>query len=526
MAGALLRSGSLREFSPLGAVGRPVYSAASQLRAAVRRLPDDDAEQLANLLAIPKQSEQGDVIDWYAPAAGNVVPWSAATTEERVATKATLQKMQARLAARSAELQQDEENSERQVFGKLLAQATQIPSDEHIYLVDGRPVITFWGFHPREAPPGLDVIANLDTATGAARAAAVDEMGAPVVTEPVVAAEPPVVVVGRRRWWWWRWWLPLLLLVLLLLLLMGLKSCGVEVPFASKLPDLPFFAEPPKETPVTGESGPATEHGRVVDERTGATTTVIDHDGRTVTGNEVGGGAVGEEQKREGQPGVVPGEQLPPSAEGQKPPSEAAKPEATPDAKGEQQPQEQTPEQKSDQKPPEQTPPEQKGEQKPEQKGEQKPDGKQDATKPPMSSATQPPVVPGAVPPDAPKGTPLSIPQGALKAGNTDFLNGAWRSITGLQDRSGNPIELNYDFQNGQGKVSLQRGVGGQQTCAGQAGTVVEGGKLIINQKAIRCPDGTTFQDSKVQCSVGADGKAHCQGLNDDGSAYDVSIVK
>lgn len=516
MAGALLRSGSLREFSPLGAVGRPVYSAASQLRAAVRRLPDEDADALANLLAIPKQSEQGDVIDWYAPAAGNVVPWSAATTEERVAAKATLQKMQARLAARSAELQKDEENSERQVFGKLLAQATQIPSDEHIYLVDGRPVITFWGFHPREAPPGLDVIANLDTGTGAAKVATVvEEAVAPVPPEPLVAAETPVIAT-RRRWWWWL--LPLLLLALLLLLLMGLKSCGVDVPFASKLPDLPFFAEQPKETPATGEIGVTTDQGRVVDERTRDTTTVFDRDGHAVTDGTVSSGVAGQAQRPEGEAGVVPGEQPPPSPEGQQQPAEAAKPEATPDAKGEQTP-EQTPEQKGDQKPPEQTPPE--------QKGEQKPDGKQDATKPPIPNAPQPPVVPGAVPPDAPKGTPLSIPQGALKAGNTDFLNGAWRSITGLQDRSGNPIELNYDFQNGQGKVSLQRGVGGQQqSCAGQAGTVVEGGKLIINQKAIRCPDGTTFQDSKVQCSVGADGKAHCQGLNDDGSAYDVSIVK
>jgi hypothetical protein len=76
MAGALLRSGSLTEFCPLGAVGKPVYSAASQLLAAIRRRA---GAETAAVFAIPKQNEQGDIIDWYAPAAGDVVPWSAAS---------------------------------------------------------------------------------------------------------------------------------------------------------------------------------------------------------------------------------------------------------------------------------------------------------------------------------------------------------------------------------------------------------------------------------------------------------------
>ena len=80
MAGALLRSGSLSDFHPLGAVGKPVYSAASQLRATVRRLYGQD---VADLFAIPKRHDQGDVIDWYAPEPGSVVPWSAATPGAR-----------------------------------------------------------------------------------------------------------------------------------------------------------------------------------------------------------------------------------------------------------------------------------------------------------------------------------------------------------------------------------------------------------------------------------------------------------
>src|SRR5215510_4410278 len=96
MAGALLRSGNLRDFHPLGAVGSPVFRAASQLRAAMRRHIGAD---VADLFAIPKQHERGDIVDWYAPEPGDVVPWSAATAEQRAAATATLLAARTRLAA-------------------------------------------------------------------------------------------------------------------------------------------------------------------------------------------------------------------------------------------------------------------------------------------------------------------------------------------------------------------------------------------------------------------------------------------
>src|SRR5471032_2336367 len=34
----------------------------------------------------------------------------------------------------------------QQLFGALLAKAIQFPDQNHVYLVDGRPVLTFWGF--------------------------------------------------------------------------------------------------------------------------------------------------------------------------------------------------------------------------------------------------------------------------------------------------------------------------------------------------------------------------------------------
>lgn len=124
-------------------------------------------------------------------------------------------------------------------------------------------------------------------------------------------------------------------------------------------------------------------------------------------------------------------------------------------------------------------------------------------------------------------GKPLTIPPSAVSQGSTAFLNGNWRSITGLQDRSGAPVELNYSLNKGQGTVTLNQARGGQkQTCSGTAASQMQNGQLVISQTGIRCPDGTQFLDSQVKCTVGAGGKAVCRGVNADGTNYDVNIVQ
>lgn len=63
MAGALLRSGNIKNYKPLGEEGAPVYKSANQLRSAIHRHLDADS---AKVLAIPQSNEDGDIIDWYA----------------------------------------------------------------------------------------------------------------------------------------------------------------------------------------------------------------------------------------------------------------------------------------------------------------------------------------------------------------------------------------------------------------------------------------------------------------------------
>jgi hypothetical protein len=520
MAGALLRSGSLTEFHPLGAVGKPVYTAASQLRAAIRRHFGADA---ADLLAVPKRHDRGDVIDWYAPLPGPVVPWSAATPEERAEALLRLRAAREQLDRHAQALQADPQTSERRVFGRLLAQATRIPGDDHIYLVNGRPVITFWGFHPLDAPTGFDVIAGLTAAkpTAAAGMAAAETVTeAPAAAEAVAAGTPTDAPAGRR--WWWL--LPLALLLLLLLVPIGLKSCGVPVPFGAWLPTLPGLA-PPAATLAPPDWRPVLDRdGQPLRLADGAGL-YTDADGRRIalypdgrrlpvaadgtplpaggapaagadSGTAVAGGP-GAAGDRTGDAGAA---DRPPATEPAGTPPSGTPPSATPPSAT----------------PPSGTPP-----------SGTPPSGTPPSTAPPAGT---PPPIGGQAPPAttaAPPGTPLTIPPQAVQAGDTGFLDGAWRSITGLQDKAGNPIDLTYAFKAGEGPVTLSRLVGDQQqTCQGSVGSAMEGGRLTLNQGEVRCPDGTVFQKSRIVCVPDASGRARCQGINDNGSTYDVDIVK
>ncbi len=494
MAGALLRTGSIKDFSALGAVGNPVYSAASQLRVAMRR---QLGEQVADLFAAPKQDEKGDTIDWYAPFEGGVVPWTAATDEERKGAKAALDAARVRIEERSRKLQAASD-SEQQIFGKLLALIMKIPSEEHIYLVEDRPVLTFWGFTERDAPSDSDVISGLRIGRGAVvpTGAAVGPVPETAVTAAGAVLAPVAATAVKRSFWWWL--LPLLLLLLLALLLFGLRGCRHELAttfgWSWLIEEEPPVIDvvPPDRVPVEEDDvqlGPGGDvHvGPGGDVHLGTGGKVIGP-GEGVPGVGVGDGTAG---PGEGEPDVGPeGEEAPGAPPPEPPVSD--------------QPAEPTDEPTAD-KPPTEAPPK---------------------TPPPEPGPIPPPDRPPTSGP-VPSGSPLVIPPEAAKTGSTDFLNGQWRSITGLQDKQGNPIQLQYDFKEGQGQATLQRSVGGrEQSCEAPVQSKLEGGKLRIQQSSIRCPDGTVFNPSSVECSTDPSGHAICLGQNQDGSHYGVKIVK
>ncbi len=209
MTGPLLKSGSLSAYHPVGAVGNPVYLAASQLRAAIaRRL----GAEVANTFAIPQRNEDGDAVDWYAPLPGPVVPWSAASDTERADAQQQLLSVRSQVEDLGHQMEA-EASPERQVFGRLLAQVMSFPDENDVHLVNGQPVLTFWGFVRDRAAVGSDPLRSLDTHRA--------EINAP----------------SRRRPLAWLPWtlLGLLLLLLLLLALLGLRGCE-GLPWAADEP--------------------------------------------------------------------------------------------------------------------------------------------------------------------------------------------------------------------------------------------------------------------------------------------------
>ena len=286
MRGALLRSGKSGSFTALGETGQPVYRAALQLREAIRRKNPD----LVDHLAIPQSDELGNQIDWYSGLDGDVIPWSSATEEERAPARRQLEALKTALEELSQRFlgtdPAEQEQGDKAVFGKLLKRVIHFPDENFVYLVQGKPVLTFWGFEHAGTGNGdpLHCLYQVPPAFTLP----------PVVEAPVVA---PVVPVVARPWWRRWWWLLLLpFLLLLLWLLLGLRGCvplplvAVDLLPEGVVPVEKQLAEPTLTGNVTTLNGvPGT--GTVVGSSTGtgtgtAVTGTHDVEAPAVEGNE------------------------------------------------------------------------------------------------------------------------------------------------------------------------------------------------------------------------------------------------
>ncbi len=550
MIGPLLRTGTLTDYHPVGAVGHPVYLAASQLRAALaRRLGPD----LADTFAIPQRNEDGDTLDWYAPRPGPVVPWSAASPEERTSIHGQLLEMRARIDELARTMQADTD-PERQVFGRLLAHVLSFPDEEHVYLVGGRPVISFWGFVRDRDAVGSDPLVDLS------------RLAAP----PTPSAED-AVPTGRRGLPWWLW-VPALLLAGLLLLLFLLRGCepvssllspegageiepvaleplpeeSLPSPEESVLPDSPVDTLETldrtaidRHTRITTETAPAagrvagesadsllvdTEVQRLLDEADG----VVEEPPSTGDAVEIGAGDATADASPESSDvpldasagdGSIPvvgpeadvdaaadaeGDPVPaetdasvdqPAVEPESSAAEEVAPEAAPDAV--------------------------------EEIG-----GTPDATDPESAEqAGADPASPSSQPSD---GTGPAASRGAAAAGagstagtaspTLSGLSSGWRTATSLQDpKTGLPIQMEYRSQDGVGQLRLKRHDG--SVCQTGAGARMEGGRLVIDSSGdIRCADGTNFGRPRVECETGKDGKPSCAGSYPGGGTFSLDV--
>ncbi|CAM7416896.1 SsrAB-activated protein [Citrobacter freundii] len=160
MAKTLLRSGNLDDYQAVGGGGQAVFDSALQIRETLRLRKQ---QAMADCLAIPQINDNGDRVDWYSPIEGKAVAWKAADEEARFRALRYLGSTLENAAALSRKSLQSGKTS-LQLFGSLLEKAIQFPGENHVFLVDGKPVITFWGFVNLNENPRDDVLDCLQLA--------------------------------------------------------------------------------------------------------------------------------------------------------------------------------------------------------------------------------------------------------------------------------------------------------------------------------------------------------------------------
>ncbi|MEZ3138928.1 SrfA family protein [Citrobacter braakii] len=154
MAKTLLRSGNLDDYQAVGGGGQAVFDSALQIRETLRLRKQ---QAMVDCLAIPQINDNGDRVDWYSPIEGKAVAWKAADEEARFRALRYLGSTLENAAALSRKSLQSGKTS-LQLFGSLLEKAIQFPGENHVFLVEGKPVITFWGFVNLNENPRDDVL--------------------------------------------------------------------------------------------------------------------------------------------------------------------------------------------------------------------------------------------------------------------------------------------------------------------------------------------------------------------------------
>lgn len=187
---ALLNSGKISEFTPFGQGGSPVYKNADAFCNAII-INADNGKELANHLANPKVGLDGDAIDWYIPfrpanADGQyrIIHWSSASAEEQQEALAKLRDFEFKLSRLGEKLSRKGDSSSK-LFASYLTgssstsklPAIHFPGPEYVYIVDGIPVITFWGFTSRDEGFEFSPIEKLKSSSSAAFAASATGAG-------------------------------------------------------------------------------------------------------------------------------------------------------------------------------------------------------------------------------------------------------------------------------------------------------------------------------------------------------------
>ncbi|WP_207967622.1 SrfA family protein [Yersinia pseudotuberculosis] len=479
MAKSFLRSGSLDDILALGENGQPIYTSALQIREALRLKKQ---QHIVDCLAIPQINEQGNRIDWYAPFEGKVTSWIAASSTER---KAAVKQLAICLASASdiSLRAKKSEKAAQQLFGALLAKALQFPDQNHVYLVSGKPVITFWGFVSQDKKMRSDPLDCLRQST--------DVVESAIKVESIVKAESTVVPPEIRA-------------------KTVVTPTAVELsPQADIIPTLQLVAEPE----ITVGSEPIKTPVRWL--RIGGVLSIAALIGALVaqfSGNLPGSTAPTAETQSSTAEHMT--EQLEPSA--------SHKPQVTADALAPVEPITAS------------VPPPIMQPLLPLDHAPVPPDAKVAAELIAAESIVAEPmaVEPIAVEPVTPPVTrannnALILPANAVKIGSTAFLNGNWRAIPEIKSSlTGKPPSLRYQIKQGKGSVKITHG--DNVTCrANVTAGLMKSGNLVINSRyRAQCSDGSKYQIPEIVCKQGTTDIADCKGRYDANTTLSMTMTR
>lgn len=187
MAKTLLRSGNLDDFQAVGGGGQAVFESALQIREALRLRKQ---QAIVDCLAIPQVNDGGDRVDWYSPVDGTVSSWKAVEEDERYRALRYLENTLASVESLSKKCLQSPKTAQ-QLFGSLLSKTFQFPGENFLYLVDGKPVICFWGFVNLNENARDDVLDCL-------RESLIPEPAPVVIDDPEPEPEPTPVITFEQ----------------------------------------------------------------------------------------------------------------------------------------------------------------------------------------------------------------------------------------------------------------------------------------------------------------------------------------
>ncbi|MHA1018059.1 SrfA family protein [Enterobacter mori] len=187
MAKTLLRSGNLDDFQAVGGGGQAVFESALQIREALRLRKQ---QAIVDCLAIPQVNDGGDRVDWYSPVDGTVSSWKAAEEDERYRALRYLENTLASIESLSKKCLQSPKTAQ-QLFGSLLSKTFQFPGENFLYLVDGKPVICFWGFVNLNENARDDVLDCL-------RESLIPEPAPVIIDDPEPEPEPTPVITFEQ----------------------------------------------------------------------------------------------------------------------------------------------------------------------------------------------------------------------------------------------------------------------------------------------------------------------------------------